>query len=152
MQIAKLFAGLGFQVDTSGLVKFKKAIADARSEMTNISRGAKTATNQFRNLRRETDKLSASMGKIKNAGGNRNVGGSYRNLAGDIHRVRNALDSIATNQPRTTKALGKINAAVIAGTPHWNAYRRSIVQTRQSLANLNGDLNRLRANSRVDVR
>lgn len=152
MQIAKLFAGLGFQVDTSGLVKFKKAIADARSEMTNISRGAKTATNQFRNLRRETDKLSASMNKIKNAGGNRNVGGSYRNLAGDIHRVRNALDSIATNQPRTTKALGKINAAVIAGTPHWNAYRRSIVQTRQSLANLNGDLNRLRANSRVDVR
>lgn len=152
MQIAKLFAGLGFQVDTSGLVKFKRAIADARSEMTNISRGAKTATNQFRNLRRETDKLSSSMNKIKNAGGNRNVGGSYRNLAGDIHRVRNALDSITTNQPRTTKALGKINAAVIAGTPHWNAYRRSIVQTRQSLANLNGDLNRLRANSRIDVR
>lgn len=152
MQIAKLFAGLGFQVDTSGLVKFKRAIADARSEMTNISRGAKTATNQFRNLRRETDKLSSSMNKIKNAGGNRNVGGSYRNLAGDIHRVRNALDSIATNQPRTTKALGKINAAVIAGTPHWNAYRRSIVQTRQTLQNLNGDLNRLRANSRVDVR
>ena len=28
MQIAKLFAGLGFQVDTSGLVTFKKAIAD----------------------------------------------------------------------------------------------------------------------------
>ena len=152
MQIAKLFAGLGFQVDTSGLVKFKRAIADARSEMTNISRGAKTATNQFRNLRRETDKLSSSMNKIKNAGGNRNVGGSYRNLAGDIHRVRNALDSIATNQPRTTKALGKINAAVIAGTPHWNAYRRSIVQTRQTLQNLNGDLARLRANSRIDVR
>ncbi|CAH1193264.1 Tail tape measure protein [Psychrobacter phage D'Alembert] len=152
MQIAKLFAGLGFQVDTSGLVKFKRAIADARSEMTNISRGAKTATNQFRNLRRETDKLSSSMNKIKNAGGSRNVGGSYRNLAGDIHRVRNALDSIATNQPRTTKALGKINAAIIAGTPHWNAYRRSIVQTRQTLQNLNGDLARLRANSRIDVR
>lgn len=152
MQIAKLFAGLGFQVDTSGLVKFKKAIADARSEMTNISRGAKTATNQFRNLRRETDKLSASMGKIKNAGGAKNVGGSYRQLAGDVWKVKNALDGIANNQPRTTKAIGKINASVIAGLTHWDAYRRSIVQTRQSLANLNGDLNRLRANSRVDVR
>lgn len=152
MQIAKLFAGLGFQVDTSGLVKFKKAIADARSEMTNISRGAKTATRQFRSLRRETDKLSASMGKIKNAGGNRAVGGSYRQLAGDVWKVKNALDGITTNQPRTTKALGKITASVIAGLTHWNAYRRSIVQTRQSLANLNGDLNRLRANSRIDVR
>ena len=152
MQIAKLFAGLGFQVDTSGLVVFKKALADARSEMTNITRGGKNATRQFRNLRREVDKLSSSMGKIKNAGGNRAVGNSYRNLAGDVWKVRNALDSIATNQPRTTKAIGKITASVIAGLTHWNAYRRSIVQTRQSLANLNGDLARLRANARIDVR
>lgn len=152
MQIAKLFAGLGFQVDTSGLVVFKKALADARSEMTNIARGGKVATRQFRNLRREVDKLSSSMGKIKNAGGNRAVGGSYRNLAGDVWKVNNALNSITTNQPRTTKAIGKINASVIAGLTHWNAYRRSIVQTRQSLANLNGDLTRLRANSRIDVR
>ena len=91
MQIAKLFAGLGFQVDTSGLVVFKKALADARSEMTNIARGGKVATRQFRNLRREVDKLSSSMGKIKNAGGNRAVGGSYRNLAGDVWKVNNAL-------------------------------------------------------------
>lgn len=152
MQIAKMFATLGFQVDTSGLVTFKKALSDARSEMTNITRGGKNATRQFRNLRREVDKLSSSMGKIKNAGGNRAVGGSYRNLAGDVWKVRNALDSIATNQPRTTKAIGKITASVIAGLTHWNAYRRSIVQTRRTLANLNGDLNRLRANARIDVR
>ena len=152
MQIAKMFATLGFQVDTSGLATFKKALADARSEMTNITRGGRGATRQFRNLRREVDKLSSSMGKIKNAGGNRAVGGSYRNLAGDVWKVNNALNSIATNQPKTTKAIGKINASVIAGLTHWNAYRRSIVQTRQSLANLNGDLARLRANSRIDVR
>ena len=52
MQIAKMFATLGFQVDTSGLTTFKKALADARSEMTNITRGGKGATRQFRNLRR----------------------------------------------------------------------------------------------------
>ena len=147
-----MFATLGFQVDTSGLVTFKKALSDARSEMTNITRGGKNATRQFRNLRREVDKLSSSMGKIKNAGGNRAVGGSYRNLAGDVWKVINALDSIATHQPRTTKAIGKITASVIAGLTHWNAYRRSIVQTRRTLANLNGDLNRLRANARIDVR
>lgn len=152
MQIAKLFAGLGFQVDTTGLAKFKRALGQARGEITNISRGAKIATNQFRNLRRETDKLSSSMNKIRNAGGTRNVGGSYRQLAGDIHRANNALNQIATNRSRTTNAIGKINASVMAGVPHWNAYRRSIIQTRQSLANLNGDLNRLRANSRIDVR
>lgn len=152
MQIAKLFAGLGFQVDTSGLSKFRRALGEARSEITNISRGAKTATNQFRSLRRETDKLSSSMNRIRNAGGTRNVGGSYRQLAGDIHRANNALNQIAANRSRTTNAIGKINASVMAGVPHWNAYRRSIIQTRQSLQNLNGDLARLRANSRIDVR
>lgn len=59
MQIAKMFATLGFQVDTSGLATFKKALADARNEMTNITRGGKGATRQFRNLRREVDKLSS---------------------------------------------------------------------------------------------
>lgn len=147
-----MFASLGFKVDTSGLDKFKKAISSARSEMTNLGQGTRTATRQFRNLRRETDKLSESMGKIKNAGGTRSVGGSYRQLAADVWKVRNALDSIATNQPKTTKAIGRINASVVAGLSHWGAYRRNIVQTRQSLANLNGDLARLRANSRIDVR
>ena len=152
MQIAKLFAGLGFQVDTSGLVVFKKALADARSEMTNITRGGKNATRQFRSLRREVDNLSSSMGKIKNAGGNRAVGGSYRNLAGDVWKVNNALNSIATNQPKTTKAIGRINSSVIAGAPHWERYRESVVRSRIALRNLNGDLARLRANSRIDVR
>lgn len=152
MQIAKMFASLGFKVDTAGLDKFKRSLSAARSEITNISRGAKTATSQFRNLRRETDKLSSSMNKIKNAGGTRSVGGSYRQLAADVWRVRNALDSITTNQPKTTRAIGKINSSVIAGLAHWNAYRRSIVQTRQSLANLNADLARLRANARIDIR
>ena len=152
MQIAKLFAGLGFQVDTSGLTTFKNSITDARKEITKISVGARNSKNQFSKLRTEVDKLSTSMGKIKSAGGARNVGASYTNLARDIEKVDVALRSITTNQKMTTKAIGKINASVIAGLTHWNAYRRSIVQTRQSLANLNGDLNRLRANSRVDVR
>ena len=147
-----MFASLGFKVDTSGLVVFKKAIADARHELTNLNQGAKKSTSQLRNLRKEVDNLSSSMGKIKNAGGNQSVGGSYRNLAGDVHKVKNALDGITLNQPKTTKAIGKINSAVISGATHWNAYRRSIVQTRQTLANLNGDLNRLRANARIDVR
>lgn len=152
MQIAKLFAGLGFQVDTSGLTTFKNSITDARKEITKISVGARNSKNQFNKLRTEVDKLSTSMGKIKSAGGARNVGASYTNLARDIEKVDVALRSITTNQKMTTKAIGKINASVIAGLTHWNAYRRSIVQTRRTLQNLNGDLNRLRANSRVDVR
>ncbi len=147
-----MFASLGFKVDTSGLVVFKKAIADARGELTNLRRGAKQSTSQMRNLRNEVTKLSASMGKIKGATSAGNVSKSYSNIAASARKLDNALKEITGNQRSTTRAIGKINSSVIAGAPHWAAYRQSVVQARIALRNLNQDLGRLRANSRIDVR
>lgn len=147
-----MFASLGFKVDTTGLKNFKTAIAGARGELTNLGRGAKASTRQMRSLRREVDKLSSSMGKIKGAAGNNKVSQSYSNIAGSVHRLNNALNSITTNRSATTRAIGRINSSVIAGAPHWERYRESVVRTRIALRNLNGDLARLRANSRIDIR
>ena len=152
MQIAKMFASLGFKVDTTGLVNFKKGLVSARSELTNLNQGAKKSTSQMRNLRREVDKLSTSMGKIKNATGNNSVSQGYKNIAGSAHKLNNALGAIVSQRGAITKAIGKINSSVLAGAPHWERYRESVVRSRIALRNLNGDLNRLRANSRIDIR
>lgn len=152
MQIAKLFAGLGFQVDTSGLAAFKKALAEARGEITNMSRGTKTATRQLRGFKTTIDQVSKSMAKIKGAGASSTIGKSYQNIATNARRLDTALNSIATSQKKYTNAIGKINSSVAAGVPIWERYRESVVRTRIALRNINGDLNRLRANSRVDIR
>lgn len=152
MQIAKMFASLGFKVDTTGLKNFKKALGEARSELTNLNRGAKNSTRQLRSLRREADKVSSSLGKIRGAGANGRASQGYSNMAGSVHKLNNALNSIVTNRQAITRAIGKINSSVIAGAPHWERYRESVVRSRIALRNLNGDLARLRANSRIDIR
>lgn len=147
-----MFASLGFKVDTSGLDKFKRSLSAARGEMTNISRGTKTATRQLRGFKREVNNVSKALDKIKGAGASRNVGKTYDNIASSAKRLNTALDQIATNRGRYTKAIGKINSSVAAGAPIWERYRESVVRTRRALHNINGELNRLRNNSRVDIR
>lgn len=146
-----MFAGLGFKVDTSGLVVFKKAIGDARQSLNNLNQSAKTSTRQLRNLKREVSNLSAAMAKLKGAGSNTQVGKSYSNMAGNVHKLNNALNLIATNRKSYTKAIGSINSSVAAGVPIWENYRRNVVQTRRAILNLNRELRQLRANSRIDV-
>lgn len=147
-----MFASLGFKVDTTGLVNFKKGLANARGEMTNLGRGIKHTTGQLRGLTRELKKVDTQLGKIKGGAANTRIKQAYNDIASSVRRLDTALNSITKNRPATTKAIGKINSSVFAGIPHWDRYRESVVRTRIALRNLNGDLRRLRANSRIDVR
>lgn len=147
-----MFASLGFRVDTTGLDKFKKNLSGARSEMTNLGRGVKHTTSQLRGLTRELTKVDNQLGKIKGGAANTKIKQAYNDIASSVRRLDTALNSITKNRPATTKAIGKINSSVFSGIPHWERYRDSVVRTRIALRNLNGDLARLKANSRVDVR
>ena len=147
-----MFASLGFKVDTTGLTNFKKGLTDARAEMTNLGRGVKHTTGQLRGLTRELTKVDTQLGKIKGGAANTRIKQAYNDIASSVRRLDTALNSITRNRPATTKAIGKINSSVFSGIPHWERYRDSVVRTRIALRNLNGDLTRLRANSRIDVR
>ena len=147
-----MFASLGFKVDTTGLVNLKRGLANARGEMTNLGRGIKHTTGQLRGLTRELKKVDTQLGKIKGGAANTRIKQAYNDIASSVRRLDTALNSITRNRPATTKAIGKINSSVFAGIPHWDRYRESVVRTRIALRNLNGDLTRLRANSRIDVR
>jgi tape measure domain-containing protein len=152
MQIAKMFASLGFKVDTSGLKTFKASLANARGEMTNLGRGVKHTTGQLRGLTKQLSRVDTQLNKIRGAAANKSVREGYNNIASAVRRLDTALSSITAKRPATTKAIGKINASVRAGIPHWQQYTASVIGARRALGVLNRDLTRLRANSRVDVR
>ena len=109
MQIAKMFASLGFRVDTTGLTNFKKSLATARSEMTNLGRGVKHTTGQLRGLTRELRKVDTQLGKIKGGAANTRIKQAYNGIASSVRRMDTALNSITRNRPATTKAIGKIH-------------------------------------------
>lgn len=154
MQIAKMFASLGFNVDTSGLSKFKTALASARSELTNVGRGTKQTTQQLRSLSRALDSVDARLNKIKGSAVNKNIRQGYEGIASSVRRVDKAFNSISANQKTTTKALGKIHSSVISGAKHWDQYRISVLGVRDALRQVRVRLDdiRARANIRVNIR
>lgn len=154
MQIAKMFASLGFNVDDTGLKKFKQSLASARSELTNVGRGTKQTTQQLRSLSRALDSVDARLNKIKGSAVNKNIRQGYEGIASSVRRVDKAFNSISANQKTTTKALGKIHSSVISGAKHWDQYRISVLGVRDALRQVRVRLDdiRARANIRVNIR
>lgn len=152
MQIAKMFASLGFNVDTSGLDKFRQNIKLARTDITNMGRDAGTASTKLTGLSKALDGLSNKLDKVSVKKANDAITKSYENVSLSVSKVEKALKSIETNQKGITKALGKIHGSVKAGEPLWDKYRASVVATKEALKDVNGKMKELRANSTVSLR
>ena len=147
-----MFASLGFKVDTTGLANFKKTLTDARAEMTNFAQSSKNANKQLKHLKNSMNELDKKMGKFKGGMDNKKVTDGYVKVANAAEKLNLAFKDIVNNQKAITKAIGKINGSVKSGESLWDAYRRSVIQTRRALLNVNGEINALRANSRVNIR
>lgn len=152
MQIAKMFASLGFNVDTTGLEKFRSSVKLARTDIRNMAGDTKVAATQFRSLSAALDGLNTKLNKISVKKANNDISTSYRNVASSLRNVERALLSIEHNQRGVTKALGRIHASVKAGEPIWDKYRQTVIATRDALSSVNGKMQTLRANSSVNLK
>ena len=152
MQIAKMFASMGFNVDTSGLEKFRAGIKLARTDIRNMAGDSKVAATQLRSLSAALDGLSTKLDKISIKKANQNIADSYKEVSKSVGLVEKSLTSIQNNQKGITKALGRIHASVKAGEPIWDRYRASVKSVRDELTSVNGKMNQLRSNSTVSLR
>lgn len=151
MQIAKMFASLGFKVDLSGLDKFKASLASARGEMTNLGRGTGQTTRKLRGLSRALDSIDSKLKRVKGSAVNQSINKGYNDIAASVRRIDSAFKSIANNQKITTKALGKIHASVRAGVPLWLQYKTSVLAVRDALRQVNARIDQIRAKARIRI-
>lgn len=147
-----MFASLGFNVDTSGLEKFRQGIKLARTDITNMGRDAGTASTKLTGLSKALDGLSNKLDKVSVKKANESIAKSYEEVSKSVGLVEKSLTSIQTNQKGITKALGKIHASVKAGEPIWDKYRASVKSTRDELTSITGKMKDLRANSTVSLK
>lgn len=152
MQIAKMFASLGFNVDTSGLDKFRQNLKQVRAEINNLGRDSKTASKKIRSLSSALDGLSTKLDRVSIKRANDNISKSYQGVARSLGLVERALNSIQTNQKKITNALGKIHSSVKAGEPLWNRYSTAVRAARHELDLANIRLREIRANSDIRIR
>lgn len=151
MQIAKMFASLGFKVDLSGLDKFKASLASARGEMTNLGRGTGQTTRKLRGLSRALDSIDSKLKRVKGSAVNQSINKGYNDISASVRRIDSAFKSIANNQKITTKALGKIHASVRAGVPLWLQYKTSVLAVRDALRQVNARIDQIRAKARIRI-
>ena len=151
MQIASMFASLGFKVDTSGLDKFKQSLASARHEFTNLNQGVKQSSKHLRSLKSALDSVDTALNKVRGAGANNRIIVSYRDMATAVEKVNTHLQNITTHQPNTTKAIGKINSSVHAGVKHWNDYANAVNRARDALRQVRSRIQDIRSNSNISI-
>ena len=151
MQIASMFASLGFKVDTSGLDKFKQSLASARHEFTNLNQGVKQSSKHLRSLKSALDSVDTALNKVRGAGANNKIITSYRDMATAVEKVNTHLQNITTHQPNTTKAIGKINSSVHAGVQHWKDYADAVNRARDALRQVRRRVLDLQRNSNISI-
>ena len=151
MQIASMFASLGFKVDTSGLDKFKQSLASARHEFTNLNQGVKQSSKHLRSLKSALDSVDTALNKVRGAGANNKIINSYNSMAEAVKNVDKHLNNISSHQQTTTKAIGKINSSVHAGVQHWNDYANAVNRARDALRQVRSRIQDIRSNSNISI-
>lgn len=152
MQIASLFASLGFKVDTKGLDAFQSKLREVRGDTALFARNARVLAANLRSMSSGLDGVTTRLDKLSLKKANVNISDSYTEVAKSVARVHNALNGIANNQKRITLSLGKIHSSVKAGEPIWDKYKQSVLETKAALLQVNGQMQQLRKNSSVGVR
>lgn len=152
MQIASLFASLGFKVDTKGLDAFQSKLREVRGDTALFARNARVLAANLRSMSSGLDGVTTRLDKLSLKRANANISESYTEVAKSVARVHNALNGIANNQKRITLSLGKIHSSVKAGEPIWDKYKQSVLETKAALLQVNGQMQQLRKNSNIGVR
>ena len=152
MQIASLFASLGFKVDTKGLDAFQSKLREVRGDTALFARNARVLAANLRSMSSGLDGVTTRLDKLSLKRANANISESYTEVAKSVARVHNALNGISNNQKRITLSLGKIHSSVKAGEPIWDRYKQSVLETKAALLQVNGQMQQLRKNSSIGVR
>lgn len=152
MQIASLFASLGFKVDTKGLDAFQSKLREVRGDTALFARNARVLAANLRSMSSGLDGVTTRLDKLSLKRANANISESYTEVAKSVARVHNALNGISNNQKRITLSLGKIHSSVKAGEPIWDKYKQSVLETKAALLQVNGQMQQLRKNSNIGVR
>lgn len=148
-QIAKMFATLGFNVDTSGLVQFKALLKEARADTAMLARNARVLKDSLNDVNKALVRVNSNL-KIKKS--DNKLSSTYVDLKNAVEKVDKAFLSITRNQKTTTQSLGKIHSSLIYGEQKWKLYADQVQRTKDLLKGANAKIKELRSNASVTAK
>ena len=154
MELARMFATLGFKVDQTGLNSFEGALRSLRSTAAKLNAELKPIGTQLDVLKKKASNLNKVLNqdvKTKKLGSNTQE--SYSRLAKYVERVNDANEGVTKHAPKLIESLGNIRAAVHKGANAWERYAKNINSAKEDMRTFKQSISDLRRGTgNVNVR
>ena len=146
MQVAKLFATLGFQVDDSQLVVFETRLREVRNSTAMFARNLRVVNTNLRSVRTSMSNLNSTMAANMNVSkANARISGSFNNIRSNVQRVVRAFDSLETASNKVIPILNRVRAILHRGSNAWETYATNAIVARAALQAFSAQLASTRA-------
>src|SRR5574344_1575323 len=151
MQIAKLFATLGFQVDESGFKTFESKLVAARKATRSFSVALKTIRTRLNEAGKSLDSVNKKLDATKVKQANQRIASSANRLANAVERSGKGLDKVITNGQRLYTVISTINTVLGKGVNGWKHYNKELDEAKRSLAAITAGVKAIPNNKTVRV-
>lgn len=154
MELARMFATLGFKVDQTGLKGFEDALRNLRGSAAKLSTNLRSVGTQLDSVKKKVTALNAALNqdiKTKKLGSNTQE--SYSRLAKYVERVNEANEGVTKHAPQLIKSLENIRGAVHKGANAWERYAKNINAAKEDMRTFKQSISDLRRGTgNVNVR
>lgn len=151
MQIAKLFASLGFKVDLTEYNVFEKKLKDVRKETRAYAVSLKTIRTRLNNVSTALDGVNKKLDASKVKSSNQRIAASANRLANAVERSAKGLNDVVAAGHRVHSTITMINQVLGKGVNGWRHYNLQLDQARSKLGLISAAVRAIPSNKTINV-
>lgn len=151
MQVAKLFASLGFKVDLTEYNVFEKKLKDVRKETRAYAVSLKTIRTRLNHVSTALDGVNKKLDASKVKSSNQRIAASANRLANAVERSAKGLNEVVANGHRVHTTITQINQVLGRGVNGWRNYNSQLDAAKTKLGLISAAVRAIPSNKTVTI-
>jgi len=151
MQVAKLFASLGFKVDLTEYNLFEQKLKAVRKETRSYAASLKTIRTRLNNVSTALDGVNKKLDASKVKSSNQRIAASANRLANAVEKSAKGLSEVSTQGQRVHLVIGQINQVLGRGVSGWKHYNRELNEAKSKLGLISAAVRAIPSNKTINV-
>lgn len=152
MQVAKLFASLGFNVDLTGYNLFEQKLKTVRKETRAYAVSLKTIRTRLNNVSTALDGVNKKLDASKVKASNQRIATSANRLANAVERSAKSLGDVVSQGHRVATTITEINTRLGKGVSGWKYYNKELDEARSKLGLISASIKGIPSHKTITVR
>lgn len=151
MQVAKLFASLGFKVDLTEYNIFEKKLKDVRKETRSYAVSLKTIRTRLDNVSKALDGVNKKLDASKVKSSNQRIAASANRLANAVERSAKGLNEVVSAGHKVHNTISQINQILGKGVNGWRHYNTQLDAAKTKLGLINSAVRAIPSTKTVTI-